>query len=279
MIKVPFQYEIPGSKQTGFSAKRKTVSSSYSLHWHRCCEIEFILGGRGSQVLNGTRYDLLPGTIYMLTPADCHSVEACEPLDIGGIMFEEKLVSKSLYERILTFETLGYNLCARLSGQSFSSVSGFVNSLLAEDRAENFDEFGDMYVSNLIDCLLVELLRNCQSAPVGIGKSQVSAAILYLHSHYTEEVTLDTLASVCHLSKNYFSEIFRASTGSTFKSYLIELRLRQACRLLASTDMTVTDICYASGFDTFSNFMRRFRKRFGQTPLDFRVGNQNKFSE
>ena len=274
-MKIPIKYAIPGSKNPSFSAVRKSVSSSYSLHWHYCCEIEFILGGRGSQILNGTKYDLLPGTVYMLTPADCHSVEAYETLDIAGIMFEEKLVSKSLYEKILTFETLGRDLCTRLSGRSFTSVNSFVGSLLAENVREP-DEFSDIYISHLLDCILVELLRNGPSAPPGIEKSQISAAILYLHSHYTENVTLDTLAAVCHLSRNYLSELFKASTGSTFKSYLIELRLRHACRLLASTDMTVTDICYASGFDTFSNFMRRFRARFGQTPLDFRAGNQNR---
>ena len=89
-------------------------------------------------------------------------------------------------------------------------------------------------------------------------------------------MTLDTLAALTHLSRNYFSELFSSSTGRTFKSYLIDLRLRQACRLLANTDMSVTDVCYASGFDSFSNFMRTFKSRHKVTPLKFREDNRVK---
>ena len=280
MNKAPLKYCIADFSGKNISVKRKVVDEDFRLHWHECCEIEFILSGRGSQVLNGSEYALEPGTVYMLTPADCHSVHVIEPLVIAGIMFEDKLISRTVYERVLTLETLGVDLTARLIGKSLKAVGGFFdallyeNTIIDEDTSEN--EFGDLYVSHLIDCILVELLRQCGEAVKGIDKSPVGTAILYLHSHYTETVTLDTLASLTHLSRNYFSELFRMSTGRTFKAYLIELRLRQACRLLANTDMSVTDVCYASGFDSFSNFMRTFKNKHKVTPLKFREDNRIK---
>ena len=280
MIKTPLKYCIADFSGKNISIKRKSVNEDFRLHWHECCEIEFILSGRGSQVLNGTEYPLEPGTLYMLTPADCHSVHVDEPLEIAGIMFEDKMISRAVYERVLTLETLGLNLTTSLEGKSLNAVGGFFdallyeNTIIAEDTSEN--EFGDLYVSHLIDCILVELLRQCGEAAHGIDKSPIGTAILYLHSHYTETVTLDTLAALTHLSRNYFSELFSSSTGRTFKSYLIELRLRQACRLLANTDMSVTDVCYASGFDSFSNFMRTFKSRHKVTPLKFREDNRVK---
>ncbi|MGN1128109.1 MAG: AraC family transcriptional regulator [Candidatus Flemingiibacterium sp.] len=274
----PLKFSISDFTGKNISVRRKTVENDYRLHWHRCCEIELVVGGRGSQSLNGSEYELLPGTLYMLTEADCHSVTVYEPLDIINVMFEDKLITKDIYERVLTCETLGLNLETKLVGQSLASVRGFLESLLSEDSRTDLDtsetEFGTMYVSHLIDCILIELLRSCREAEMGIGKSPVGTAILYLHSHYTENVTLDTLAAVTHLSRNYLSEIFSRFTGSTFKSYLIELRLRHACRLLANTDMSVTDICYASGFESFSNFMRTFRSRRNTTPLKFRAENK-----
>lgn len=280
MIKAPLQYCISNFSSKNVSIQHKIIDSNYSLHWHNCCEIEFVVSGRGEQMLNGTEYKLAPGTLYMLTPADCHSVKVDETIEIYGIMFEDKLISYKVYERILTLETLGVNLTSRLEGKSKNAVLGFFDSLIGEntsfmsDTSEN--EFGDMYVSHLIDCILIELLRHLQNSAKGVDKSPIGTAILYLHSHYTETVSLDTLAKLTHLSRNYFSELFRASTGSTFKKYLIELRLRHACRLLANTDMSVTDICYASGFDSFSNFMRTFKVKYKMTPLGFREENRIK---
>lgn len=282
-MSAPLQYAISDFSTKNISIQKKRIEGNYRLHWHHCCEIEFVISGKGSQILNGTEYKLLPGTIYMLTPADCHSVRIDEPIEIAGIMFEDKLISRTIYERILTLETMGVDLTTRLEGEARRTAAGFFDALMCEngifsnDMSEN--EFGDLYVSHLIDCLLIELLRHCGKNANRIDKSPIGTAILYLHSHYFETVTLDTLAALTHLSRNYFSELFRASTGSTFKKYLIELRLRQACRLLANTDMSVTDVCYASGFDSFSNFMRTFKGRYKITPLGFREENRIKKSE
>ena len=51
--------------------------------------------------------------------------------------------------------------------------------------------------------------------------------------------------------------------------------MRNACRLLANTDMSVTDVCFSCGFESFSNFMRTFKARVGSTPLGFRAGYKN----
>lgn len=280
MIKTPFKYCIADFSHTNISIKHKRIEEDYRLHWHECCEIEFILSGRGSQILNGTEYQLTPGTLYMLTPADCHLVNVEEPLEIAGVMFEDKMISREIYERILTLETLGVNLTTELDRYNLSTVGRFFEALIEEDKIisddTSEDEFGDLYINHLIDLILVELLRHCGGSVKGIDKSPIGTAILYLHSHYTESVTLDTLASLTHLSRNYFSELFSASTRSTFKSYLIELRLRHACRLLANTDMSVTDVCFSSGFESFSNFMRSFKSKYRVTPLKFREENRIK---
>lgn len=171
MIKAPLQYCISDFSGKNISIKHKLVEGDFRLHWHQCCEIEFILAGKGSQLLNNTRYDMSPGTLYMLTPADCHSIEVVEPIEIVGIMFEDKLISRTIYERLLTFETLGLNLNARLEGQSLAAVNGFFSALLGEDRLFATDTsentFGDLYVSHLIDCILIELLRSCPGHRTG----------------------------------------------------------------------------------------------------------------
>ena len=281
MTKQPEKFSISDFCCGSIVIKHKLIDYDHKLHWHECCELELILSGRGRQVLNGVEYTLSKGEMYMLTPADCHSIYIDEPLDIIGIMFEERMITPSIYEQILTRETMGTNLTANLSGQSFTAAKSLMDALIAGTGVETRDivepdETEYMYMCHIIDCLLIQLLRFCRPDGRTAGKSPVSTAILYLHSHYAEDLTLDEVAGITHLSRNYFSELFRESTGRTFKSYLIDLRMRAACRMLANSDMSVTDICFACGFESFSNFMRTFKSRFGVSPLKFRQENRGK---
>ncbi|MCI8387620.1 MAG: AraC family transcriptional regulator [Clostridiales bacterium] len=276
MSKQPFIYAISDFSNGNIVVRHKLIENDYRMHWHNCCELELILSGRGEQVLNDSTYPLRSGELYMLTPADCHSIHVDEPLDVIGIMFEDKLISQNLYERILTNETLGINLRTNLSGKNFNIVQSLFDALICEDGRKSGEyEFENMYIGHLIDCLIIELLRSLQRGEGVIEKSPIGTAILYLHSHFTENVTLDTLAGVTHLSRNYFSEMFRSYTRRTFKSYLIDLRMKNACRLLANTEMSITDVCFACGFDSFSNFMRTFKSRYGTSPLKFRAENRS----
>ena len=95
-------------------------------------------------------------------------------------------------------------------------------------------------------------------------------ALVYLHLHYREPITLQAAAEQVALSPNYFSQCFRSATGVTFQRYLQSLRLRFAKSLLSVSALPVTDICYASGFQTLSHFERAFRREFGRSPTAWR---------
>lgn len=273
MSNQPIKYSLSDFSRGDIVFRRKLVESDYRMHWHDCCELEVILSGSGIQRLNGVDYELSSGSIYLLTQADWHSIQVHEPLDVAGIMFDDNIISERLYERVLTYETLNKNLCSKLSGAGFRSVMGLLDALMGESGRGG--DFGDMYACHIIECLIIEVLRCHVSSGAAIEKSPVSRAVLYLHRHFSEDITLDTLANLTHLSRSYFSELFRNATGHTFKSYLIDLRMRNACRLLANTDMSVTDVCFSCGFESFSNFMRTFKARIGSTPLGFRAGYKN----
>ena len=114
-----------------------------------------ILSGRGGQILNGVGYPLSKGEIYMLTPADCHSIHVDEPLDIIGIMFDERMITPSVYEQILTHETMGANLTANFAGRSVTAAKALLDALIAgthDTAVPDGNEY--MYMCHIIDCLL-----------------------------------------------------------------------------------------------------------------------------
>ena len=89
--------------------------------------------------------------------------------------------------------------------------------------------------------------------------------------HFREPLTLEEAARRAHLSPAAFSRFFHRATNRPFTRFLNELRIGHACRLLLETERTVAEIAFESGFDTLSNFNRRFRQFKTTTPREYRA--------
>lgn len=83
-------------------------------------------------------------------------------------------------------------------------------------------------------------------------------------------LTLDELARVACLSPNHFLRTFKALFHQTPHQYLTTRRLEQARRLLLQTDLSVTEICFAVGFESLGSFSWLFRRQIGLSPEAFR---------
>lgn len=105
----------------------------------------------------------------------------------------------------------------------------------------------------------------------GLAPWQVERVRGYLQDHLCENTPVATLAGSVGLSVSHFTRAFRASVGCSPKQFELECRLLRAADLLsiAGSD-TVGDIAAAVGFEDPSYFARRFRRRFGSTPAQFR---------
>lgn len=97
----------------------------------------------------------------------------------------------------------------------------------------------------------------------------------YIITHFSREITLAQIAKVAHISPHSFCRYFKTRIKKTFSSFLLEVRVGHACKLLAETDKSVAEICFESGFNTFSNFNRHFKAITGSTPLAHRYKYQH----
>ncbi|MDT3428706.1 two-component system response regulator YesN [Paenibacillus forsythiae] len=104
----------------------------------------------------------------------------------------------------------------------------------------------------------------------GYGGQLITKALEYIASHYTENLTLQSVADTVHLSKSYFSLLFKKQTERTFIDYLIELRIREAKRLLTQLDSRISDVAKAAGFKDVKYFSKVFKKSTGLTPMEYR---------
>lgn len=109
--------------------------------------------------------------------------------------------------------------------------------------------------------------RHCASA--------VSRAVRFIEERYTEPLSLQQVASQVHLNAAYFSHLFKKETGRSFVQFLIELRMEKAKKLLANTDMNVTEISGAVGYDLPNYFAKLFRQFTGLSPKEYRKQHQS----
>lgn len=93
----------------------------------------------------------------------------------------------------------------------------------------------------------------------------------YLHSHFCDyDISAQCIAEAVGIGVNRTNAIIKESTGMSCKTYLTQLRLEQAKKLLMETDISVTDICGQVGYNSASHFIKVFRTAVGQTPDAFR---------
>lgn len=92
----------------------------------------------------------------------------------------------------------------------------------------------------------------------------------YLERHYGEMITIESAAAVMRMSKSHFMRVFKQVTGQPFVNYLNHFRIAKAQSLLATTDLSVSEVGQVVGFCDQSYFGLIFRKLSQMTPLQYR---------
>ena len=100
---------------------------------------------------------------------------------------------------------------------------------------------------------------------------RIDKAKEYISQHYMEEIKLEDLAAIVAMTPPAFSRLFKQHSGRSPMDYIIDIRLGIAARMLVDTSTSISEICYACGFNNLSNFNRSFKSRRGYTPRDFRA--------
>lgn len=105
-----------------------------------------------------------------------------------------------------------------------------------------------------------------RAEPVAIWKTRK-----FIEEHSSEELSLKRVAKAANMNPNYLSENFKQVTGINFVEYVARTRFATACDLLRNPDMRISEIAFAAGFQSLSQFNRVFRRFSGKSPTHYRV--------
>jgi AraC-like DNA-binding protein len=127
-------------------------------------------------------------------------------------------------------------------------------------------------VSSLNTALAVQIARRfhgsaMQLLPRGrLSRARLKRVLDYIEAHLEDSLSVTEMAAIACLSPFHFSRCFKHSMGLGLHSYVVKRRIERAQRLVLQTDLTLTDIAAAAGFDSQSSFTARFRREVGVSP-------------
>jgi len=99
---------------------------------------------------------------------------------------------------------------------------------------------------------------------------RVNLVYEYVLDNFRHKIRLSELAGILCMTPTSFSRYFAGKHNKSFSSFVSEIRIQHACRLLTETNDSIADIAYECGFNTISNFNTQFKKIVGSGPLRFR---------
>lgn len=143
-----------------------------------------------------------------------------------------------------------------------------------------FNFYNDIFSFDSLDSLGGWLYKVCCNLRSVIQHERKDAVKLmaetskqYIAEHFREEqLTVDTMCEQLHVSAAYFSTIFKRETGMSFITYLTQVRMQEAERLLSSTDDKSYIIAGKVGYAEANYFSYVFKKQYGMSPTKYRTG-------
>ena len=151
---------------------------------------------------------------------------------------------------------------------------------LIDNRKQKFSGDELMVKSNLY-AIIHHINKFCtetsdSSLKLESNYNKIKEVLMYVHTHYSEKLTVENAATLINYSPNYFSKLFRELTGTSFIQYVINYRLDIASEKLINTKLTITEISEETGFSNLPYFTRSFTAKYGSTPNAYRKLKNNK---
>lgn len=265
-----------------FTWKGTRTAAGEAYHCHDTAELAFVLSGTGKYHIEGQVYDVGEGDLLFFKPGVHHQALYVPDTEMPATEFfvgfcDVRLPGREPGE--VPMPGGGYIL--HTAGELRQKIFRICSSMEAES-ALCWPGRYHMLKAYLTQLLLL-ILRE-QSPPPQVRKGYsfdsvnkkyvVEQIVSYFEDHYSEKISLDTIAENMYLSPFYISKIFKSETGDTPIRHLIGIRLERARELLLEEqEMSIQKVAAAVGYDDAYHFSKLFKKYYGKSPSQLRKEN------
>lgn len=235
------------------------------LHTHHHAELFFLVDGKGLFQVGSQRFPVRSGSLVVVNPYVAHTELSSpeEPLEyivvgLNGVQFD---IQNNQEQRFFFLD----------DGGEQPSFNFYLQAILRE-RARMEENYLPI-CSNLSQAFLLQLRRRISKESMSLKRTKSNSSCIrvkqYIDEHYSENITLDKLAEMTHMSKYHLVHAFNAEVGCSPISYLQSRRIAASRRLLELGGYSVSQVSSMTGFSSASYFSQRFKKTMGVTPQEY----------
>lgn len=257
----------------------------YAGHFHSDYEINLILNGKGQRIVGDRIEDFEGADLVMIGPNIPHrwiTDDNARQTHVVTIQFHKETLDYQILKKTI-FHPITQLCTNSFRGIVFSekTKAALMDKILQLSGRQGIDSALSFF--KILNDLAQDtdhrlLLDDNPEANTAIRESRsrrINYVISHIQEHFADQINLSAIASSIGMSESAFSHFFRKKTNRSFVDYLNDIRIGHASKLLYETSHSISEICYASGFNNISNFNRIFKRKKGQTPSQYRNSIQS----
>jgi len=262
---------------------RQERHAAIELHKHDFHELVVILGGRGTHLMDGHRYPINAGDVFLIRGDMAHGYADTQAMSLVNILFDPRRLRLPLagladvpgYHALFRVEPQmrqsdQFRHRLRLTPDALDKVATMIN-VMEKELEKRRPGYRFVAITTLME-LIGFLSRNYFATP-GIEQRplrKLSEVLSYIEEHYAEAITIKKLCQIAGASESSLTRACHKILGRSPIEHLIRVRVGHAANLLRRTDFQITEIAFQCGFNDSNYFARVFSRIMGQTPREYR---------
>ncbi|MBN2711242.1 MAG: helix-turn-helix transcriptional regulator [Planctomycetes bacterium] len=253
---------------------------SLAYHSHMANEYSFCLKGKGAHETAMGNVPFDKGTLCFFPRGQMHShhISSKECSLISVRFRDEALLSQSRIDEDARLMLSYFRYRAYMGRHSIPLDGGTGKKILrlfgdaVEEERAKAGGYQNMLKGYALQALVILTRLHDYDFEAHIAHSPVGMIELLsmIDAIPAGEYSVEEMAAMAHLSRSHFHAKFKALTGTTLIEHITRLRVGLACRYLAHTDLSVTEVCFETGFNSVSRFYNAFNFLTGMSPKAWR---------
>ncbi|MDP5061572.1 MAG: AraC family transcriptional regulator [Maribacter sp.] len=246
------------------------------LHQHEEIQISYIINGNGKLLVGDSVQQFSAGDIYVIgsnLPHVFKSIAGDEDAHMLTVFFTDSTFGEEFFNLPYFKDLQNFFINAASGFKVKSNKNQLTHQLLAlqsQHKLKRFTSFLEL-LEQLSKAATEPLSRFIYAKTLSSNEGERLQEIFdFVFKNFQHPIVLDDISKMAYMTPNAFCRFFKQRTNKTFFQFLIELRVEHACQLLNSKkELNINMISDLSGFNSISNFNKKFKKIKGLTPTQY----------
>jgi len=232
----------------------------YGLHMHEFIELVISFSGEVNITVDGKCERVSAGHAALVLPYQKHEYTSEDTSELAFLLFPSTLLPE-----------LQKSINGMVSDRTTFKLDD-ITLFAVKNRIFGKEDFSVYDFKGCLAFVLDDYLSQVTLTP-STKKGNMAAEIFeYVHNHYPENITLQSVAQALNYSPKYLSNCIYKLFEHNFSSFVAAIRVDKARYFLRNTDMTIAEVCYACGFGSERTFHRQFKQFINTTPKKYKSG-------